>query len=199
MVAGDVGARSVAETQLRRRVELAVSPAGAATARITSFPFLARLVFSGRVAHIHVAAAGVTVEGLTFDRVALDLDGVTFDRDRLLSERKVVLQTVTQGTATAEMTQEQLSARLGVPITLAPGRAQVVVGGTTLTGGVSVSDNNLRVVAAGLTVPPLRVPTLALVPCVSDVQILAGRVRLTCTVHEIPAELLGRPLDEVRF
>ena len=91
LVAADVGARSVAESQIRDRVVIAAGPAGETAARITSFPFLLRLFTAGDVSRIRVSAADVTVEGLTLARVALDLHGVTLDRDLLLSEQKVVL------------------------------------------------------------------------------------------------------------
>jgi len=172
----------VAEGQLRDRVSLAVAPAGATiagatTARIESFPFLGRLLTSGSVSRIKMSAAEVTVEGLTFARVGLDLRDVTFDRERLLSDRKVVLSSLDRGTATAEVTQEQLSERLGVTVTLSAGKAQVRVAGQ----------------------PALRIPKLSLVPCVADAEILPGRVRLTCSVDRIPAELVGRPLDEIKL
>ena len=32
---------------------------------------------------------------------------------------------------------------------------------------------------------------------VADAEILPGRIRMTCTVDRVPAELVGRPLDEV--
>lgn len=198
-MAADLGVRAVAESQLRDRVALAAAPAGASRARIESFPFLPRLLLSGDVSRIRVSAAEVTVEGLTFARVALDLSGVTVDRDRLLSERKVVLANLDEGTATAEVTQDQLSERFGVPVTLDAGRARVRVGGQTVTATASVVDNTLRLSVAGLSVPGLRIPRLPLVPCVADAVILDGRVRLTCRVDEVPAELLGRPLDEVKL
>jgi hypothetical protein len=196
-VAADVGVRSVAESQLRDRVELAAAPAGATSARIESFPFLARLLLSGDISRIRVSAAEVTVEGLTFARVALDLSEVTFDRDRLLSERKVILENLDHGTATAEVSAEQLSERLGVTVTLEKGRARVRVGGRTVTATASVTDNTLRLSVAGLSVPGLRIPRLPLLPCVADAVILPGRVRLSCSVDQVPPELLGRPLDEL--
>ncbi|HWI02846.1 MAG TPA: LmeA family phospholipid-binding protein, partial [Acidimicrobiales bacterium] len=125
----DVGARSVAESQIRDRVVIAAGPAGETSARIDSFPFLARLLTAGDVSRIRVAASEVTVEGLTLARVALDLHGVTIERDRLLSEQKVVLTALDRGTATAEVTAEQLSERLGVAVTLEAGRARVRVAG----------------------------------------------------------------------
>jgi hypothetical protein len=154
---------------------------------------------AGDLSRITVAAVGVTVEGLTFARVAVDLRGVTVDRDRLLSERKVVLRSLRRGTASAEVTQDQLSERLGVPITLEAGRAQVRVAGQTVTATASVTDNMLRLAVAGLTVPALRIPRLPLLPCAADAEILAARIRLTCEVDQVPPELLGRPLDEVQF
>ena len=198
-MAADVGVRSVAESQLRDRVAAeAAVPSDSTTARIESFPFLGRLLTSGTVARIQLSAADVTVESLTFARVALDIHEVTFERDRLLSERKVVLSSLERGTAVAEVTQDELSDRLGVAVTLEAGRARVRVAGQTVTATASVSDNTLRLSVAGLSVPALRIPELPLVPCVADAEILPGRVRLTCSVDAVPAGLVGRPLDELR-
>ena len=194
-----MGARAAAESQLRDRVEVAATPSGETRARISSFPFLGRLLTSGDVSRITVAAAGVTVERLTFARIALDLDDVTLDRDRLLAEQKIVLTDLRQGTAEAEVTQEELSERLGVPVTLEAGRARVRVAGQTVTANASVSDNTLRFSVAGASVPALRIPKLPLIPCVADAVIVPGRIRLTCTVDAVPPELVGRPLDEVRL
>jgi len=197
LVAADVGARSVAESQIRDRVVIAAGPAGETSARIDSFPFLARLLTAGDVSRIRVAASEVTVEGLTLARVALDLHGVTIERDRLLSEQKVVLTALDRGTATAEVTAEQLSERLGVAVTLEAGRARVRVAGQTVTATASVDDNQLRLTVAGFSVPRLRIPRLPLLPCVADAEILPGRIRMSCTVDQVPAELVGRPLDEI--
>lgn len=196
LVAADIGARSVAESQLRDRVAAAVSPGGTTSARISSFPFLPRLLISGDVARIQVATADVTVDRLTFARVSVDLQDVTLDRSRLFDERTVVLESLGRGTATAEVTQDRLSEALGVPVTLEAGRVRVRVAGAQVTANASVSDNTLRVTVAGLSVPALKIPKLALLPCVADAVVLPGRIRLTCSVDQVPPELVGRPLDE---
>lgn len=197
LVAADVAARTVAESQIRDRVVIAAGPAGETAAHIDSFPFLVRLLTAGDVSRIRVSAADVTVEDLTLARVALDLHGVTLDRDRLLSDQKVVLTALDRGTATAEVTADQLSERLGVAVTLEAGRARVRVGGQTVTATASISDNRLRLAVSGFEVPTLRIPRLPLLPCVADAEIFPGRIRMTCTVDQIPAELVGRPLNEV--
>ncbi len=199
LVVADLAARSVVESQLAERVEVAAEPQGDTSARISSFPFLARLLASGEVSRVRVATAGVTVEGLTFARLAVDLEDVTLDRDRLLSERKLVLTDLQRGTASAEVTQDELSERLGIPVTLEAGRARVRVAGQTVTATASVTDNRLQLSVSGFSVPSLRIPRLPLVPCVADAEIVPGRVRLSCRVDEVPAELVGRPLDEVRL
>jgi hypothetical protein len=193
-----VGARTVAEQQLRDRVALATHPAGPVTARIESFPFLGRLLTSGNISKIRVSAGDVVVDGLSLARVSVDLDDVTFDRNRLLADRTVVLDSLGHGTAQAEVTQDELSKRLGVAVTLAPGRVQVRVAGQAVTAKASVSENTLHLAVAGLSVPGLKIPTLPLLPCVADAVILAGRIRLTCSIDKIPAELVGRPLDQVK-
>lgn len=197
LAAADIALRTVAESQLRDRVVAAVGPAGETTARIESFPFVPRLLAAGEVARIRLAATEVTVEGLTMARVALDLHGVALDRDRLLSEQELVLASLDRGTATVEVTQAELSQRLGVDVTLESGRARVEVAGQTVTATASVSDNTLRLAVSGLSVPALRIPRLPLVPCVADAEILPGRIRLSCSVDQVPAELVGRPLDEI--
>ena len=197
LVAADVGARSVAESQIRDRVVVAAGPAGETAARISSVPVLLRLFTAGDVSRIRVSADDVTVENLTLARVALDLHGVTIDRDRLLSEQKVVLTALDRGTATAEVTAAQLSERLGVAVTLESGRARVGIAGQTVTAAASISDNRLRLTVAGVDIPTLRIPRLPLLPCVADAEILPGRIRMTCSVDQVPAELVGRPLDEV--
>ena len=196
-MAADIGARAVAESQLRERVAASADPAGPTSARIDSFPFLGRLLTAGDISRMRVSAAQITVEGLTFARVSVDLHDVTLDRDRLLSGREIVLESLSSGTAVAEVTQDELSERLGVAVDLEAGRARVRVAGQTVTATASVSNNTLRLSVSGLSIPALRIPRLPLVPCVADAEILPGRVRLSCSVDQVPAELLGRPLDRV--
>ena len=194
LVAADVAVRGVAEAQLEDRVDAELATAGGSDVRIESFPFLGRLLTSGAVARVRVSATEVTAERITFSRVVLDLEDVTFDRSNLLSDRTVVLESLGRGTAVAEVTQDRISDLLGVNVSLEPGRAQVRVAGRMVTANASVDDNTLRLTVAGLAVPALRIPRLSLLPCVADAEILAGVVRLTCEVDQLPAELVGRPL-----
>jgi hypothetical protein len=194
LVAADVGSRAVAESQLRERVEAAARPGGGASARIRSFPFLGRLLASGSVSRMEVSVADVTVEDVTFARLAVDLRKVVFDRDKLLSERTVELRSIGRGTGVAEVDQAELSRLVGAPVVLEAGRARVRVVGQLVTATATVRDNTLRISVSGLSVPPLRIPRLPLVPCVANIEILPGRLRLTCDLDRVPVELLRRPV-----
>lgn len=192
VVVADLGARRVAEEQIAERVAATEGVQGQARVRIASFPFLARLLASGTVTGLSVSVDDVEAERVRFATVAVDLDEVRVSRDELLSGPRVVLRDVGRGTARADMTQEELSRLVRLPVTLEPGRARVRVGGQQVTATATVRDNVLRLAVAGVQVPAVTVPRLPLVPCLADVELLPGRVRLTCRLDQVPPELVGR-------
>ena len=192
LVVADLGARQVAEEQIAERVAATEGVQGQARARITSFPFLGRLLASGTVTDLSVSVDDVVAERLRFATVAVDLDEVRVSRDELLSGRRVVLRDVGRGTARADMTQEELSRLVGLPVTVEPGRVSVRVAGRQVTATASVRGNVLRLAVAGAQLPALTIPRLPLVPCLADLELLPGRVRLTCRLDQVPPDLVGR-------
>ncbi len=192
LVAADFGARQVAEEQVAERVAATEGVQGRATVEITSFPFLGRLLASGTVTDLSVSVDEVQAERVRFATVAVDLDEVRVSRSELLSERRVVLQDVGRGRARAEMTEQELSRLIDLPVTLERGRARVRVAGQVVTATASVRDNVLRVSVAGIQPPAITIPKLPLVPCVADVELLPGRLRLSCQLDQVPPELVGR-------
>ena len=185
----DFGARRIAEQELAGRVRDAVPTAGDASAEVRSFPFLPRLLASGDVPEVDARVGPVTVEGLRFDFIAVELHGVQLDRDELLGRRRVILERIERGEVRAEVDQAALSEVAGVPITLENGRASVQVKGVTVAANLSVRDGRLIVGGAGISLPALNLNG-PLLPCVANAEILAGRVALTCEFTEIPRELI---------
>lgn len=182
----------MAEEQIAERVAAAEGVRGQARVEITSFPFLGRLLASGTVTDLSVSVDDVQAERLRFAAVTVDLDRVRVSRSDLLSDRRVVLQDVGRGTARADMTQEELSRLIGLPVTVERGRARVRVGGRQVTAEASVRGNVLRLAVASVQVPDLTIPRLPLVPCLTDVELLPGRVRLSCRLEQVPPDLVGR-------
>lgn len=192
LVVADLGARQLAEEQIAERVAAAEGVRGQARVEIESFPFVGRLLASGTVTDLSVSVDDVRAERLRFATVAVDLDRVRISRSDLLSDRRVVLQDAGRGVARAEMTQEELSRLVDLPVTVERGRLRVRVAGQQVTATASVRGNVLRLAVAGAQLPSLTIPRLPLVPCLADVELLPGRVRLSCRLDRVPPDLVGR-------
>jgi DUF2993 family protein len=187
----DVAARRASETQLENRILDGVPSATAASVRIDSLPFLARLGISGEVSGVHATVDDVRVSRVRFSRIDVDLHDVRVDRRRLFSDRQLDLEDVDRGLATAEITQADLRAALGnVPIILADGRIGVTIGGVTASVSVNLQGNVLRLTAGRLSIPSLTLPRIPLLPCVTDAVAQPGRLLLSCTLATVPDELL---------
>jgi hypothetical protein len=188
----DFAARQIAEEQIADRVAGVEGVQGQARVDITSFPFLGRLLASGTVDDVSVSLDDVRAERVRFATVAVHLDSVRINRGELLSGRQLVLEDVGRGVARADISQDELSRLIDLPVTLEQGRVGVRVGGQQVAATATVSDNVLRLTVAGTRLPALTIPRLPLVPCVADVELLPGRARLTCTLDRVPPELVGR-------
>ena len=195
LVVADVAARRVAEDQLRQRVVSRVQPDGPVDADISSFPFLGRLLLSGTVAEVKVSLTDLTVRGFTFASVGVELESVEIDRDALLEERRVALKSIGRGTAVVEVSADEISQLAGVPVQLESGRARVRLNGQLVDVSARVRGMTLVVEAGGVTLASVDIPPLPLVGCLSGTEIRPGRLRLTCSIDEVPVELAGRSLQ----
>jgi hypothetical protein len=188
LLVADMVAESLAEAELEARLEQEVPQATSVSASITSFPFLGRLLTSGRVAEVDARARGLEVRGLKLDVVDVDLDGVTLDRRILVDDKRVAVTDIDHGRVTAEVTQAALSDRLGVDLRLEAGRASVTVAGRRITASLEVRNGELVVSGVGLSLPALDV-VAPLLPCIANAEIVPGRVLMTCAFTEVPEEL----------
>ncbi len=189
----------MAEDQLRQRVVSRLQAAdydiGGASAAISSFPFLGRLLASGTISQVDVSVRDLTVRGVTFASVGVRLRSVRIDRDSLVQDRRVALASIGRGTAVVEISGDEISRLLGVTVVLEPGQARVRVAGSLVPVTARIEGSTLVVEAAGVSLPAVDIPPLPLVACLSGTEILPGRVRLTCEVDRVPVELAGRSLS----
>lgn len=191
LVGVDIGAKSVAEGQLRSRAEQEAPPGSETGASISSFPFLGRLLLLGTIRETSIELRNVSEGTIVFARVALTLRNVEIDRGRLIRAQEAEIVDIASGTVTIEVTQEALSERLNVPIAIGGGSVRAAVGGQEVAATPSVQDGLLTLTLGQL--PPLRVriPTTNYAPCVGEVTALAGRLRFSCTINDVPPAFLG--------
>jgi len=194
LVVGDFVAKAYATSQLRDRAERAARGATSSSASISSFPFTLRLLVAGSVQQVHVRVGPVVASKVTFASVSVDLHDVHVDRHRLINDRKVQLTGLGSGTVTAELTDTEISRLAGTRVTFGPGHVTVSAAGVDVAATVEVTNGSLSF--GGLRLPiKFRVPRAPLFPCdATKAVVKQGAVDLSCTVHNVPPELVGKTL-----
>ena len=188
----DIGARTVAEGQVEARAE-AEAPRGAeASASINSFPFLGRLLVVGTIRETRIELRNVSAPGLVYARVVLDLRGVEIDRGRLIRAQEAEILDIASGTVTIEIAQEALSEKLGIPIRVSAGEVRATIAGQDVVVRTSV-DNEVLSLSHALIPASLKVaiPKTNYAPCVGALTVLAGRLRFTCAINDVPPAFVG--------
>jgi LmeA-like phospholipid-binding len=189
LVVGDVTARVYAQNQLQDRINANV-PNANAKAHISGFPFLGKLLFTGKVDKITAHIERATEGQFTFDGIDLTVNGVKLNRGQLIRNRRVKVQSISSGTVKADMSQEDFDRLVGgLPVVLGDGTVQLTAGGTTVTAQVTVVDNQLHFSGRGLPAV-IPIPKLPVLPCAASITIIPGHLVVTCTFHEVPTALL---------
>ncbi len=198
LVAADVAARRAVEGQLEENIRREVPSAHNPRVELDSVPFLGRLALFGRVRTVRAWVDDLEVSDLRFRRVSVELHDVKVDRGRLVADQRLDLEAAGRGTAAAELTQAALRDALdGLPVVLEEGRIGATVRGVEVTVEASIRDGVLRLSAGRLSIPPISLPKLPLLPCITDAEAGPGVLRLSCRVSEVPQELLRRVNTEL--
>jgi hypothetical protein len=167
----DIATKALAESQIETTADKE-APEASSDAAIPVFPFLPPLLVAGKVDEVSLRMTHVPAGPVFFDRLDFDLHGVQISRRALLNERRVELVAIERGTVTAV-----------VPL---PAAAQALPI-SDLTARVSGRTIVVRGAGVSVSIP---MPAPDLVPCAATATLQAGRVRLTCTLTEIPRALV---------
>lgn len=190
LLGADQAARVVTERRLAERARQAAT-VQSAWADISSFPFLGRIFWSGTVREVHVRVTGVQAGPLRLTAVRVDAWGVRLKRDFMFGGR-VQVEAIERGMVTVELDGPALSDALHVPVYVEGDRVRVGRG-VAVAAAVRVDRRGtLTLEVAGL--PTLTVPAWStpLVPCTATMAGIVGdRVRLACSVDQLPALLRG--------
>lgn len=187
-VAAELLAPPVVEDGIEQRVAARVPDATTIDAEIDSFPFVGRLLLTGRVERLTVDLEGVERQLLEFAVIRIEAEGIRLNRTAL-SGGEVDIRSIDRGTIVAEITADAISNVLGVPVTLAPGRATASVAGREISAEIVVTDGVLRVVAGAVSAE-VTLPRDDLFPCALSGRVLSGRALLRCTITDVPPVLL---------
>lgn len=186
-VAGEVLAPPLVEREIEARVEDRLQ-VGEVDADLGSFPVVARVLASSEVRTVVVTLDRLAEQPspVVIDRVRVELTGVHLERSALF-DGEARLEDVERGNLVAEITEEDIEVAVpgGADVELSPGRVTATVAGVTVDAAAVVEGGQLRLDLG--PVPAITVPLpVELFPCTLDVAVEQDRVRLSCTLDEVP-------------
>ena len=188
----DVVIRKAAEGQVADRTESAAGSRASASAHISSFPFVLRLVAAGSVPRIDVRADRPVAGSVALAWIDVDLHGVRLDKHRLLSDHKAEITKVSSGTLTVAIDGPALSQLAHTDVKVGGGQIEVTVAGHTVRATPVVDGKGgLGLQVESLPTVPIRLPSSSLIPCqATSVQVSGDVVELSCPFTEVPPALL---------
>jgi hypothetical protein len=190
-LAADVVLKNRAETELAAEVVRRVPDATGVQAKISSFPFVGRLLLSDEVKGVVVTAQHARVGDLSLADVRVEAEDVEMDPAAARDGRAVV-RSIGRGTAQADLRQDQIDERMPsrFSVRLEEGRA-LVTGPAGVKAELLVTEKGaLRLQVSERTLLELEVPKTDLLPCPIGVTFVNGAARLACTFDEVPPLLL---------
>jgi hypothetical protein len=217
LVAGlvvDVVALGVASKNLRQQISANVPHTGATHGRVRSFPFIGRFIVFGTISEVEASVDGVDAGPVHFENITAKLHGIKIDRGALV-HRKARLQNISSGTVSAEISDTELSRLIGQTIKFTPGKASLTIHGFTINAKIEVQNGALKFgglglpgglggglggglnIPGGLSIPGLSlpIPRAPLLPCsTQSADVIQGRIRVSCTITQIPKELFKTDL-----
>ena len=129
----DVVLKNRAETALAEVVTTRVAQTTGVRAKITSFPFVGRIIASGHVPKVVVTAQNSEVGDIALSDVRVQVEDVEMDRDAAMDGR-VVVKSIGRGTVQADLRQDQINRLLprGYSVQLEQDKAAVSGPGASL-------------------------------------------------------------------
>lgn len=189
----DLVVKSVAQDRLAAYVRLETGAHGASV-RLYSFPFLARVLLSGRVETVDIRATSVPAGPVTLSSVTITAHDVRLDRGLLIRDQRVRVLSVASADIALRLAPSTLSAVLGRTVTIG-GRDELRVDGSgaTLPLHVTVESGKLLLVtAAGVRLGTVDLSVSPVVPpCPLKVSTDATALTLSCHLSPVPPSLLS--------
>lgn len=198
---GDLAGKNFAEDKIAERAEAAAGGRARASADVDSFPFVLRLLTSGSAGDISLHVEDVATSAVDLARVDLDLEGVRLDRAKLLSDREAEVTEIDRGTISVGIDAEAVSKALGgIPVTIRGDTVEVRVAGRVVTADVTVaSAGSIRVTVPRGPSATIGIPRTDLIACEGEtLSFDDDRLRVSCTITEVPPALLRAAQQRVR-
>jgi hypothetical protein len=185
----DSRVKDYAETEAETRIADRVPQASGVNVEIEGYPLLFDVLFSSKIEGLAVTVAKVTSPKIEAVDLSLHVEGIALDRDKMLKDRTLVVTDIERATVQGFLTQEAVSEATRGKVKFSPGSVTATVRGHTFAAKLTVKGRRIELSAPIPGVPPVVVPLPdeELLPCEPEVELQEGRLRLSCTITELPA------------
>jgi len=188
---GDLRLRSLAEAHAEQKLVEALPQASGVEVVLDGFPFTLGVLLDGKVEALHVRLAEVKEAGLAAHDLSLDVETISLDKDALIDQQRLVVTDIGRATAQGFVTDDAVSKVVGETIVFSPGKARATVRGREIEVKAKVKG---RVVQLSSGIPGVPAVTFPLppgdvLPCTPELELLEGKIRLSCSIDELPATL----------
>ncbi len=190
-LAADVVLKNRAETELAAQVMTKVPGATGVRAKVSSFPFVGRLLLSGQVPRVVVTAQQATASEISLSDIRVQVDDVEMDSGEAMDGRAVV-RSIGGGSVQADLRVDQINPRLprGYSVQIEPGRAVVTGPAAAQAQLVTTPAGSVQLRVGDRALADVPFPKSELLPCPPTATFVSGAVRLACTFDEVPPLLV---------
>lgn len=187
----DLRLRGLAEEQAEKKLTEALPQATGVDVTLDGFPFTLGVLASGKVDGLHVKLAEVKEAGLSAQELSLDVFDISLDKDALIDEQRLVVTDIGKATAQGFVSDAAVSKVVGQTVKFSPGKAHATVQGQELEVEASVRGRFVHLASKIPGVPSVTFPLPPgdVLPCSPELELLQGKIRLSCSIDELPKTL----------
>lgn len=187
----DVRVKEVAEAHAEQQLVEALPQASGIDVTLDGFPFVLGVLLDGKVEALHVKLTEVKEAGLSAQDLSLDVEEISLDKDALLDEQRLVVTDIGRAKAQGFVTDDAVSKAVGQTITFTPGKAKATFRGREVEVKASVKGRLVQLTSGIPGVPSVTFPLPPgdVLPCTPELELLDGRIRLSCAIDELPKTL----------
>lgn len=187
----DTQLKSMAEDHAEQEISKALPQLSGVQVELDGFPIALDVLLHGEVEGLHVTIEKAAEAGLQAEELSLDVYQIALDKDALIDDQRLVVTEIGEARAQGFVTDDEVSKAVEQTVTFTGGKAHAVVKGKEVEASASVMG---RMVALRTTlpgVPPLvfPLPSTDLLPCSPELEVLEGKLRLSCSIDAIPPAL----------
>ena len=192
----DVVLKGRAEAELADEVERRVPGASGVEADISSFPFVGRLLLSGRVSKVVITAQHAGIDVVALSDVRVQVEDVEMDTDAAMDGRAVV-RSIGRGSVQADLRQEEINSLLprGYSVQMQGEKATISGPAASRAQFVTTPEGSVQLRIADRALVDIPFPKTDLLPCAPAATFVTGAVRLACTFDELPPLLVDLALN----